>query len=258
MRSRDASPAAGYIAALSAGLYLGSAPGDKHDLDCLRRRPLFHLAHARRSRAVRVLHFGPELWAAVVARFLYDAALQREQLGPRCVRARHRHSKSVVGPGPAARGRDCGQVRRTARTQRRRAHVRAGSLSDRSCDGARARVHLRGRARWLRPVGLRGAHRDRRARQAIAGELADTCVRRGDGSRLVWPVPVLAARGQPDGRVRLADYTRDLLLSAVADSADLADIDGAEAAGWRVDGAAAQAIAPASARGSVRAPLLRA
>ena len=62
----------------------------------------------------------------------------------------------------------------------------------------------------LRPVGLRFHHRGRRARQTGAAGMALNGIWFWHGGRLVRPVPVLAARGRADGRVRLANHAVDI------------------------------------------------
>src|SRR5207237_2239351 len=76
-----------------------------------------------------------------------------------------------------------------------------------------------------------------------------------DGGGLVWTIPVLAARCQPDGSIRLAVDAGDLCRHHADRGAALAGLDGATQ-DTRCPGRSAGAIGDAGAHRSIRASLL--
>ena len=109
----------------------------------------------------------------------------------------------------------------------------------------------------LRPCRLVLHGGDRRLRQADAAGVADVRVRRRHGRRFVRPVPVLAACGRVDRRVRLAAHAADFRRLRSAHHPAVAGIGGSRRgdAGRR---RAAQAIGHAGALRGLRPSQLRA
>src|SRR5579872_1465649 len=91
------------------------------------------VAHAAADCRLRLSDRPDVVRPALVARLFSHAAVERQPLGPRCLRLRARAAESAVGYRPAACRHHCRSVRHRARALRRRIHVRVRP----DADGAR-------------------------------------------------------------------------------------------------------------------------
>ena len=153
------------------------------------------LAHASRDPGLRRGRVGARLRAALDARSVPHASVGGARLGPRCLFPRPGIADVAVGRGAADRRRHCRSLRRRARARRRcTAPFRRPLADGLRWQFATPVLCQRRCSRRLWPVRGRLPSRARRFRQANAGGMAFTRLRRRHCCGLLRPVPVCAAR----------------------------------------------------------------
>ncbi len=179
-----------------------------------RPRPRFaddRLAHACSYCRFWLPDRDDQLWAALRAWSVPRPAVAGEWMGPRRVFAGGRDSEPPVGRRSAVRRRSGRPIRGGAGDLHRCGPLRARPRPDGVFDQSEHASTFRRRADRIRPFRLLVQPRHRRAWPAGAGKLAIAGLRRGNGSRLVRTVLVLAARPRAQRCLRLAARPADVL-----------------------------------------------